>query len=330
MSTTLKIAVIALILLALGVGIFLFHLGTTGGFALPSWSGFSSSTQFSFLPGQHATTLPVIPQGSPSEFSGTTISAAGGSAGSGGSGAAQPSTSITIDPSTISAANIPAGFTAAQLSPYFHEVRFGSVSPGTSYYYGTITLITYFANNAATGTIDITGWQIKSKNSGEYIPQAIALYDPSGLAAPSDIHLKNSDTVNVYSTTAPFNLRMNKCVGYISHVANFNPGLPLNCPYMNSSQIANFTGACQNYIETLSGCSEPNMASPQIPRTDYACQSYLQNNFNYRSCFQQHASDADFLSNQVWVWTGSNVVDNYHDVVDLYDRSGLLVDQYTY
>jgi hypothetical protein len=333
MSTTLKIAVIALVLIAIGTGIFLFHLGASGGLTLPSWSGFSSSTQFSFLPGKSATTLPVISKGSPSEFSGTTISAAGGSGGSngsGGSGAAQLSTSITIDPSTISAANIPAGFTAAQLSPYFREVRFGSVSPGTSYYYGTITLITYFANSAATGTIDVTGWQIKSKNGGEYIPQAIALYDPSGLSAASDIRLKNSDVVNIYSTSAPFNLRINKCVGYIQHVANFSPSLPLNCPYMNQSQIANFTGACQNYIETLSGCSEPNMASPQIPRTDYACQDYLENNFNYKSCFEQHAADADFLSNQVWVWTGSNVVDNYHDVVDLYDRSGLLVDQYTY
>jgi hypothetical protein len=322
MPTGVKILIIVLIVISLGVAIFLFHLGTTGGFKLPSWSGFSSSTHFSFLPGQTAATLPVIPQGASSEFSGTTISSPGS--------ASQLPPSLTVDPSTISATEIPAGFTAAQLSPYFHEVRFGGVSVGTYYYYGTITLDASFANYNATGTIDITGWQIKSKDSGEYIPQAINLYDPSGLTSPSDIHMKNGDITSLYSSSAPFNLRINKCVGYIAHVANFQPSLPSNCPYLDQSQISSFTGACQNYIETLGGCTQPNMSSPQIPRNDYACQSYLENNFTYKSCFQAHAGDADFLSNQVWVWTGSNIVDSYHDVVDLYDRSGKLVDQYTY
>ena len=322
MSTPLKIVVIVLVLISFGAAIFLFHLGTMGGLKLPSWSGFNSSTRFSFFPGQTAVTLPVIPQGASSEFSGTTINSPGS--------APQSSPSLTVDPSTIPIAEIPEGFTAAQLSPYFHEVRFGGVSVGTYYYYGTITLDASFANYNATGTIDITGWQIKSKNSGEYIPQAIALYDPSGLAAASDIRMKNGDVTSLYSSSAPFNLRINKCVGYIAHVANFQPSLPFNCPYVDQAQISSFTGACQNYIETLGGCQSPNMSSPQIPRTDYACQSYLENNFTYKSCFQAHAGDADFLSNQVWVWTGSNVVDSYHDVVDLYDRSGKLVDQYSY
>jgi len=30
------------------------------------------------------------------------------------------------------------------------------------------------------------------------------------------------------------------------------------------------------------------------------------------------------------VWTGSNVVDEYHDSVELLDQHGLLVDLYTY
>jgi hypothetical protein len=329
MSTAVKIAIIVLIVVTLGAGLFLYHFETTGGLKIPSLFTLSSSTHFSFFPGQKAITGPVTPAGAPSTAPNqTTVGASGSSSVSGG--AVQPSTSITVDPSTINAAEIPAGFTVAQLSPYFHEVRFESVSPGTSYYYGTITLVTYFKNSAATGTIDITGWQIKSKNSGEYIPQAVNLYDPSGLAGASDIRMNNNDTAYLYSTSAPFNLRINKCVGYIAHVANFQPALPLNCPYTDQSQIANFTGACQNYIQTLGSCQQPDMSSLQIPRTDYACQSYLENNFTYKSCFQAHTGDADFLSNQVWVWMGGNVVDQYHDAVDLYDRSGLLVDQYTY
>ena len=72
------------------------------------------------------------------------------------------------------------------------------------------------------------------------------------------------------------------------------------------------------------------MSSPYIPRTDYACETYLQNNFTYKSCFAAHVSDSDFLSNQVWAWMGSNVVDQSHDTVKLLDKNGLLVDIYSY
>ena len=230
-------------------------------------------------------------------------------------------------PVAINPANIPAGFTLAQLSPYFGEVNFGGVSAGSAYYEGTITLN---ANLNQNETVDITGWQIKALNGGEYIPQAIAIYDPSGLTAPSDIRMKNGDTVYLYSASAPFNLRINECSGYINQFANFQPQIPENCPQVDYSQIQNFTGQCRQYIETLGGCQAPDMSNVEIPRTDYACQDYLENNFTYKSCFTDHEGDANFLSNQVWVWMGSNVVDSYHDKVELLDRNGLLVAIDTY
>ena len=46
--------------------------------------------------------------------------------------------------------------------------------------------------------------------------------------------------------------------------------------------------------------------------------------------FEAHDADANFLSNQVWVWTGSNVVDNIMTPCELLDRNGLFVDLYTY
>ena len=304
-----KIFLIIIIVVALGLGLYLY---SSGAFA-NGWKGFNSlinvSSTFSLFNINSSTVVrgPSVPQG-------TSISAP-----SSGSGANTP---------IINPADIPAGYTVAQLSPYFHKVHFAGVSAGTSYSYGTITLSDYDYNS--TSTIDITGWQIKSKNSGEYIPQAIDVYDPSGLAPASDIVIKNGDTVYLYSSSAPFNLRLNECIGYVAHVANFVPALPSSCPYVDRSQIENFTGACQNYIASIGSCQQPNMSSPQIPQTDYACQSYLENNFTYRSCFQAHDTDANFLSNQVWVWTGSNVVDQYHDVVTLLDRNGLLVDLYSY
>ncbi len=331
-----KIWFIIFIVIALGVGLYLYSSGALVSgvhdigslFSVPSGTplfggnnkaGGSSSSSWSFWslfsPSGHAPAGPSIPVAGQSAAPGSVPSGSGGSSGTGSATAINP-------------ADIPAGYTAAQLSPYFHDVRFGSISAATLYSYGTITLNDNEYNT--TGTIDVTGWQIKSNVGDEFVPQAVNLYDPTGLAAASDIVLKPGDTVSLYSSSAPFNLRLNECIGYAAHVAKFNPPLPLTCPYINRSQLQNFSAACQNYLDTLSACQVPNFSSPQIPQNDYACMNYLENNFTYRSCFNQHSQDSNFLSNQVWVWTGSSPVNPYHDVVRLLDKNGLLVDIRTY
>jgi hypothetical protein len=226
--------------------------------------------------------------------------------------------------STVSQSQIPPGFTAAQLSPYFHLVRFNIA--GTT----EISLTAPWTNGAQT-PIDITGWEIKTNRGGEYIPQAVNLYDPASIPVESDIFLTpgQNDFVNFYSNSSPVNLRLNECMGFLNQTNQFNPQLPAYCPQVNQSQISAFTGACQNYILSLS-CQPVNFSSPQIPRTDYACQDYLKNNFTYNSCIHNHAADQNFLSNEWHIWMGSSPLDFYHDNVELLDRNGFVVDTYSY
>lgn len=268
--------------------------------------------------------LPHFPTSSPSAVSPSYIFPV---ASPGTTAAPAPTPTSSINP-----ADVPQGFTASQLSPYFHQVRFGGISPGSfysyGYGYGQISLYAYPA--ASTSSIDVTGWQIKSNRGGEYIPQAVDVYDPLGLSPATDIRLKSGDVVNLYSTSAPVNLRLNECIGYLPNKSQFNPQLPLNCPYLDRSQFQSFSGACQNYITSLSSCQSPNLASPYVPQNDYACVAYLENHFNYHSCFDEHNADSNFLSNEVRVWTGSSPVDPFHDRVLLLDRNGLLVDIYNY
>jgi len=326
-----KVIVFILVLIVgLGVGLYLYHSGAfvkgIGAFnslipvpssSLSHASGSSTSSGaswWSFLGvpslGSHLTGPSIPPpQGQEPTIVGPS---------SGGSAAAT---------STINPANIPAGFTAAELSPYFHDVRIGGATHATFSSYGTITLN---ANYNSTGTIDVTGWRIKANSGNEIVPQAVNLYDPTGLAPATDIILKKGDTVRLYSTAAPFNLRLNECTGYMAHVANFVPAIPNTCPSINRSQISTLGGACQNFILSIGQCKAPNMSSPQVPQNDYACTQYLTTNFTYRSCFNAHNADANFLSNQVWVWTGSNIIDQYHNTVELLDTNGLLVDLYSY
>ena len=241
-----------------------------------------------------------------------------------------PASSGTSGTTTIPASQIPAGFTLAQLSPYFKKITFSGTWAGSGSSYGEISL----SSNglSPSSTVDITGWEIKTNRSGEYIPQAIDLYDPSGLAAESDIFLAQNQYVYIYSSPGPFNLRLNECIGYIANSNKFTPSLPASCPYIDESAISKmgFTGECDSYIYSLGSCQVPDLNNAQISQSDDACRSYIENNFNYKACFNAHERDANFLSNQWWVWMGSSPLDSYHDTVNLFDSNGLLVDQYTY
>jgi hypothetical protein len=309
-----KIVVILLGVFVLGLVIYAVNSNIVGKLSSPFGSLFhySSSTWFpqassTLSPGGNTAYLTAAPSPAPS-----------------GGQAAQNATA------TIPASEIPAGFTLAQLSPYFKKITFNGAWAGSGSSYGEISLSSY--GLGASDTVDITGWQIKTNNSGEYIPQAINLYDPSGLTAPSDILLGQDQYVYLYSSQGPFNLRLNECIGYIANSNKFDPELPDSCPYIDPTAISamGFTGACENYIYSLGSCQIPDLNSIQIPENDAACRDYLENNFNYKACFDAHAGDADFLSNQWWIWMGSSPLDPYHDVVNLFDKNGLLVDQYSY
>lgn len=243
-----------------------------------------------------------------------------------GPAAGSPSspTATSPTPNAINPQDIPPGFTAAQLSPYFHQIRFGSVSYGPS---GQISIMTSFSQGQS---VDVTGWEIHANYGGEYLPQAVNIYDPSGLAAPSDIRLKPGDILNLYATSAPTNLRLNECTGYLNDTNQYSPQLPNNCPYLDRGAVQYFTGACQNYLSSIGACQQANLGDPRIPQNDYSCRDYIANHFTYHSCFEDHEADANFLSNEVRAWMGASPVDQFHDRVLLLDRAGLLVDIYTY
>jgi hypothetical protein len=327
--------VIGLILLVIGLGValYFFNIGGVGKISSivpqPPSSSLSVSTTTPGAPTSSAASssenpiakffsILFAPFSAPTGVPiGPTIP--GGSAGT-GSGNGQ----YGYGGSTVSQSQIPPGFTAAQLSPYFHLVRFNIV--GTT----EISLTAPWTNGGQM-PIDITGWEIKTNRGGEYVPQAVNLYNPAAVPVEKDIFLTpgDNDFVNFYSNSSPVNLRLNECMGYLNQTNQFTPPLTSNCPPVNQSQISTFTGACQNYILSL-GCQPVNFASPQIPLTDYACQDYLKNNFTYDSCIRNHAADQNFLSNEWHIWMGSSPLDLYHDNAELLDRNGLVVDTYSY
>ncbi len=230
-------------------------------------------------------------------------------------------------PPSINPYEIPQGFTEKDLSPYFHKVRLGSVSPGSDFSYGQITLS---ANLSGSDVLNITGWLLQAQGGGQFIPRAVNVYDTVGQPVESDIYLQAGDQVYIYSSQSVvgLNLRLNKCTGYLENSNHFTPPLPLNCPYIDRSQVSSFSGKCQDYISSLGGCRLPD-SNPPVPENDYACKSFL-DTINQRGCLDRHRNDRDFLSHEIRIWTGSRFLDERHDRLLLLDKQGLVVDAYSY
>ncbi|HUX35732.1 MAG TPA: hypothetical protein VMV71_01715 [Candidatus Paceibacterota bacterium] len=227
----------------------------------------------------------------------------------------------------LSPSQIPPGFSIRDISPYFGQISL-SAYPGSPGYYSQIVLTGNLA--VSGGSLDVTGWLLRGNRGSQYVPQAVDVYDPSGMTPQSDIYMKNGDMLYIYSTNSAIgvNLRLNKCMGYLSNANNFIPPLNLNCPVIDRSEIINFTGQCQNYITSLNSCQMP-APNPPISIYDYSCKAYL-DKLNYGGCFEKHRNDYDFLSNKWYAWSGSQFLDFQHDRLLLFDKNGLLVAEYDY
>jgi hypothetical protein len=235
---------------------------------------------------------------------------------------------------------IPSGYSREQLSPYFQKIRISSAYASSFYgsYPSEIRLYSSLpvrqAGLSKEEKVNITGWRIKSNRGEIIIPQAVNIYEPSGFAPQEDIIISGSSVINIYSGKSPINrnFRLNKCVGYLENTYNFNPALPQNCPSIPRSEIAYLSGQCQSYILSLWGCKAPDVSFyNSLPGTDEgnACRAFL-NTINHNSCFQKHRLDSDFLSNEWRIWINQNILDSQHDRVRLFDKQGLLVDEYIY
>jgi len=241
-----------------------------------------------------------------------------------------PSTPVIPDYS------IPSGFTRQQLSPYFGKINISAQSNSFCNYCPAEFRV--YSSLSSDEKVDVTGWRIMT-NSGEItIPQAINVYEPSGSSPQGDIVLSASNYVTIYLSISPIskNFRLNKCIGYLQNDYVFNPALPQNCPSPSRSEISYLSGKCQSYILSLRGCKVPEKDEGSFyysiggsSREEVECRAFL-DTINQNSCFQKHRFDKDFLSNEWRLWIRQHILDSQHDRVLLFDKNGLLVDEYTY
>lgn len=228
----------------------------------------------------------------------------------------------------------PTGFSLSQLSPYYDKVRLENVTRSYDDYYSQAQF-TLRTDYALENTVDVTGWKIKANRGAEmFVPQAIADYGIQGFPQTSDILLKKGDYLVIYSGKSANNknFRLNKCIGYLNNSYTFSPALPNSCPSADRSSMVSFSGRCQSFIYSLGTCREPssNEKNQFTTSEDASCSSFL-NTLNYGGCYSAYHYQADFFSTEWRAWIDQRFsFDKEHDRILLYDRSGLLVDEYTY
>ncbi len=191
------------------------------------------------------------------------------------------------------------------------------------------TEIVIYSNAAAGAAVNLAGWSIKNDRGLFMIPVAQEIYSFGGLER--DIVLGPGQQLRIYSGTSPRgNFRLNKCMGYFSPNNNFVPDIPRSCPRPSRSEISNLSGACQEYIQSLSACQVP-ASNPPVGANDASCHDFLRK-MNYVGCVEKYRNDSDFFSNEWRVWVGGqlNILDPIHDRIQLISPGGEVVDEYTY
>jgi len=243
----------------------------------------------------------------------------------------QPKTSPPQEP-LQSQITPPAGFTLDQISPYYQKVRASSIIRARS---STDTSrIKLTAYNVGDEPINISDWRIKT-NSGElFIPQAINKYNPLSSKTVNNITLNSGDYLYLYSSKSPIgkNFRRNKCTGYLNDMYTFGRTLLKQCPRVNRENISAFSGDCQSFILSLRTCKEPtsNEINNFLGPRDEVCQEFLRT-LNYRGCYNLYNQDDNFQSREWRAWLDKKLsLDTRHDRLLLFDKEGLLVNEYTY
>lgn len=219
------------------------------------------------------------------------------------------------------------------VSEYIGKVKIFSIQKASIYQPSMITLtVAPYKGDP----INLTGWTIQTRKGSFIVPQGIEEYEPFPTDKyPKDIIIKDHVTVYLINDENPLgrnkNFRANKCFGYLRDKYTFSPSIYYGyCPKPKLEDVSHLQPECQEFILRLPSCQIPEYADNNKILFDMECRNYMDTIFSYRSCVKNHSEDNDFLKGYWYVYLSSNIVEELHDTIYLYDKNSLLVDKYLY
>ena len=194
----------------------------------------------------------------------------------------------------------------------------------------------YLELRVSGAPVTITGWRLRSKNSGKEarIGTGAALPYSGQVNAESSIALRPNERALIITGQSPIGVsfRLNKCTGYFEQFQDFTPPLPLACPSPRNELArlgaGNLSDQCIAYIEGLQSCQMPFSIPPTLPAT---CHDFITANLSYSACVSAHRADSDFEKGEWRIYLGRNekLWKGRLETIELLDAGGKILNTLT-
>lgn len=220
-------------------------------------------------------------------------------------------------------------------SPYASDIDIDDVvNPGTVASGEHIILST-----STSEPINITGWSIVSSANGNIA----VIGNASNLAlmqTEKPILVNGSQKIIIVTGKSPIGIsfRTNLCTGYIEDEEDFNPHLPLSCPYITDLNLPDKIEDdedCMEYIESIDKCETP---PKKLPNLGKSCENFIKQNVSYQGCVNTFKNSSNFygkewrvfLKSNFPLWKRDDEDKNSEETIKLIDTEGRVVDTFTY
>lgn len=225
-------------------------------------------------------------------------------------------------------------------------------------------------DNRSRNPINITGWELRNgKDHRSYnyggnlqrfsadiatIGQGALRLSPTGNNVLQDIVLGSGEkaiiTTGSVAVQTPYKIvsfKENICTGYIEMLDDysFSPPLSQNCPRPSEEPgISSLDSTCRDFVSRLSSCRTPNFDARtpdgKGPCTTCVngkilssqCAAYIKEHFTYQGCVANHGDRPNFYLRtwRVFLGRGWEMWNKDYETIELYDRTGELVDFQNY
>ncbi|MDP3785307.1 MAG: hypothetical protein Q8R12_04560 [bacterium] len=126
------------------------------------------------------------------------------------------------------------------------------------------------------------------------------------------------------------NSRTNLCTGYFAEFKEFTPRLFEECPRPEDEPEAKtFDQSCANFLSAIPRCRQPQGTA--LGSTE-ECRNYISSKINYKTCVDNHKSEAKFYRNDWYVYFGraSELWKDRGEKIILRDQSGKIINALSY
>lgn len=201
--------------------------------------------------------------------------------------------------------------------------------------------LTIKTSRSLTGTLTISDWRLESSDTNSFLIGPAAGLPASGqINNEFPVAVSANTTVYVVSGRSPVGIsfRVNACTGYFEQFQDFEPFLPIECPFpfdeliQASKRFPDYSPsiACNNFVAGIEQCTV--YTAPDFGGVDPVCQNIIASDLTYNGCVGLHQNDAGFYKNEwrLYLDQDQELWQKKNERIRLLDEAGRVIDVVSY